>query len=100
MAQTGPVSYSVEAASGGKWKRRADQIHSSNIPIQQDTDVQLNKPILKPAIIPHDSYVPNVGPLATPMSSGNSAVPPVLLEPRYPFRNILMTCTKKLPKHS
>lgn len=31
MAQTGPVSYFVEVASGGKWRRHADQIRSSNI---------------------------------------------------------------------
>lgn len=94
MTQTGPVSYCVEVASGGKWRRHADQIRSSNIQIQHDTDVQFNKPIVKPVILSHCSSVPNVEPHASPTSSGNSVLPPVPLEPRYSFR------PWKLPKHS
>lgn len=86
MAQTGSVSYCVEVASGGKWRRHADHIRSSNIQIQQDTDVQFNKPIVKPVILPHYSCVPNIEPHATPTSSSNSVLSPVSLEPRYPVR--------------
>lgn len=49
-AQSGPVSYSVEIASGSKWRRHADQIRSLNTPIQQDADVQVSKPTVKPDI--------------------------------------------------
>lgn len=85
MAQNGPVSCSVEVASGGKWRRNADQIRSSNIPIQQDTDVQFNKPTVKPAILP-----PDAEPLATPTSCSHSVVQLLPLELRYPVRTMCM----------
>lgn len=69
MAQSGPLSYSVKVASGEK--RHADKIRSSNIPMHQDTDVQFYIPIVNPAILPHDSSIPNVEPLATPTSNGS-----------------------------
>lgn len=79
IAQPVPKSYSFEGASGGKWRRHADQILLSNIPIQQDTDVQFNKPTVKPAIRPHDSSILDAETFYTPTSSGNSVVPPVPL---------------------
>lgn len=48
----GTIKYNV--ALGGKWRRHADQIHSSNIPIKQDTDIQFNKPTVKSTILPLD----------------------------------------------
>ena len=39
-AQTGPVSYSEEVSPGVAWRRNADQLRSSNVPIQQDLNIQ------------------------------------------------------------
>ena len=42
-AQTGPASYFVEITPKVTWRRRADQLRSSNIPIQQDLNIQPSK---------------------------------------------------------
>lgn len=66
------IKYSV--AKRGKWRRHADQIRWSNIPIKQDTDVQFNKPTVKSAIFPFDSSMRDTEPLVTHASS-NSFMP-------------------------
>ena len=44
-AQTWPVSYSVEVTPGVTWRRHADQLHSSNVPIQQVLNIQPSKTV-------------------------------------------------------
>lgn len=48
------TQFKYNVTLGGKWRRHADQIHSSNIPIKQDTDIQFNKPTVKSTILPLD----------------------------------------------
>lgn len=67
------IKYSV--AKRGKWRRHADQIRWSNTQIKQDTDVQFNKPTVKSAIFPFDSFMRDTEPLVTHASSVNSFMP-------------------------
>ncbi|XP_061170307.1 uncharacterized protein K02A2.6-like [Saccostrea echinata] len=99
-AQTGPVSYSVEVTPGVTWRRHADQLRSSNVPIQENLHIQpsnaaVSQQPVKPNIAKQNSTASNTEPHLLHPSNDYSAVPSTQAapEPRYPSR------VRKPPKH-
>lgn len=81
-AQTGPVSYSVEITPAVIWRRHADQLRSSNVPIQQDLNTQpskvaVNQQPVQPIIARQNSSTPNAEPLSLHPSNDYPAMPSI-----------------------
>ncbi|XP_062605742.1 uncharacterized protein K02A2.6-like [Saccostrea cucullata] len=99
-AQTGPVSYSVEVTPGVTWRRHADQLRSSNVPIQEDLHIQpsntaVSQEPVKSNIAKQNSPASNAESCPWHPSNDDSAMPSTqaVPEPRYPSR------VRKPPKH-